>query len=354
MNKLPKKCTFAHHRILDSGTFVSSFPPQVESYKANNIHILNTPVPSFGNFHMQTSDACHKGFAIFDHTERQNTVILNPSWLTSLSCESPHDFNVKTIEATANINFPINLCPKGSLLDYGATMQTLAFTLDKEKSDIFCICNPESKGKSNNVDFSSCDGLPQCEQIWSGNRLEIQSEFHEDTEEIDALLSSDEELNSTGHSPEDDASSNCLYEAEKNDGIRKRKFQIVALEEEGDASVGLGKADFINKDSRNSNIWGLKRKVCLKRQLSRKDPSVNILEQVCMGMNDYSSSSESSGIFREPLDPTKRVKIKANIRLLKNVIPGGNDLDTETVLSRAVQYVKCLEQRLQALERGES
>ena len=361
-----------HHKVFDvdqnmgthltgSGTFFSFLMPLVERYHANNsINSINESLPpKFEKFDMQTSNACHKGFVVFDHTETKNTVICHPSWLNDCTCESSlgpeinqigkcflnegKDFNQQIKEAMPSFHFSSALQPNLSrsisddIVQDSTTMRTsLAFKSNRGKCDIGRYHNVQTKNESE-ISFSSGNG--------------ILNQFHEDTEEIDALLSSDEELNSTGHSPEDDASSNCLYEAEKNDGIRKRKFRIVPLEEEDDASVGLGKADLINKDTRNSNIWGLKRKVSLKSQLSRKDPSVNILEQVYMGMNDYSSSS---GTFGESLDPTKRVKIKANIRLLKNVIPGGNDLDTETVLSRAVQYVKCLEQRLQALERGGS
>ena len=73
-----------------SGTVFSLFMPLVERCQANNsIHSMNESLPpEFAKFDMQTSNACHKDFVVFDHTETKNTVILHPSWLNNCTCES--------------------------------------------------------------------------------------------------------------------------------------------------------------------------------------------------------------------------------------------------------------------------
>jgi hypothetical protein len=68
-------------------------------------------------------------------------------------------------------------------------------------------------------------------------------------------------------------------------------------------------------------------------------------------MNPCSSWSEnSSGTLEGPtMDPIKRTKIKTNINQLRNVIPGGNGLDTVGLLTQTVEYVMLLEGRLRDL-----
>ena len=80
---------------------------------------------------------------------------------------------------------------------------------------------------------------------------------------------------------------------------------------------------------------------------------LSLLNQVCIGMKICSSSSEKSlgtlgGLI---IDPIKRTMIESCVNQLRNVIPGGNGLDTVEVLTRTVQYVMCLEGRLRDLEK---
>ena len=43
--------------------------------------------------------------------------------------------------------------------------------------------------------------------------------------------------------------------------------------------------------------------------------------------------------------------IESCVNQLRNVIPGGNGLDTVEVLTRTVQYVMCMEGRMRDLEK---
>ena len=115
------------------------------------------------------------------------------------------------------------------------TMQTnLAFKLNRRKCDIGEYHNVQTKYESE-ISLSSGNG--------------ILNQFHEDTEEINALLSSDDDLGSTGHSPTD-ASSYRYNEGEvKHEGDsligKKRNLENMSSEENDDADS--------NETSRSQN-----------------------------------------------------------------------------------------------------
>ena len=237
--------------LTGSGTFFSLFMPLVERYQANNsINSMNESLPlppKFEKFDMQTSNACHKDFVVFDHTDTKNTVILHPSWLNNCTCESSlgpesnligkcflnevKDFNQQVKEAMPSFHFSSALRPNLSRLNTddivqdSTTMRTnLAFMLNRGKCDIGHYHNVQTKDESE-ISLSSGNG--------------ILNQFHEDTEEIDALLSSDDDLGSTGHSPTD-ASSYRYNEGEvKHEGDSligiKRNLENMSSEENDDA-----------------------------------------------------------------------------------------------------------------------
>ena len=249
-----------HHKVFDvdqnmgthltgSGTFFSLFMPLVERYQANDsINSINESLPpKFEKFDMQTSNACHKGFVVFDHTETKNTVICHPSWLNDCTCESSlgpeinqigkcflnegKDFNQQIKEAMPSFHFSSALRPNLSrsisddIVQDSTTMRTsLAFKSNRGKCDIGRYHNVQTKNESE-ISFSSGNG--------------ILNQFHEDTEEIDALLSSDDDLSSTGNSPTD-ASSYQYKEGEvKHEGDSiigiKRSLENMSSEENDDA-----------------------------------------------------------------------------------------------------------------------
>jgi hypothetical protein len=228
-----------------SGTFISLFAPSFENHQTTTTHGTNESIlPNVEKFDMQTSDACHKRFVIFDHNVTKNTVIVHPSWLNNHPCESALEpkidqsvssfldegFNQLVKEAMPSFFcFSPDLQPNKSMLNNGdivqgnTTMGTNGgFTSSREKYNIA----PYHTKSTGEVGFSQVG--------------RISSEFHEDTEEIDVLLNSDDELSSTGHSPSD-ASSNYYHASEiqhKGNSCvigMKRKLENMSPEENDDA-----------------------------------------------------------------------------------------------------------------------
>ncbi|KAI5069862.1 hypothetical protein GOP47_0016163 [Adiantum capillus-veneris] len=138
-------------------------------------------------------------------------------------------------------------------------------------------------------------------------RTEVAAEselMQENTEDLDALLSSDEDedddVRSTGHSPDESlgkeaGEEEAEEEAEQNPCKRRRMF------DEYEGELGLNK------------------------------------KANCGNECDNAQSS-------------RRLKIKKTVKALRRMIPGGGLLDTAFVLDRTIMYVKTLRDRVNQLE----
>lgn len=355
---LPSAPKFEHAKPQSPGECTGATLIEPESFMALNIidrgdakacaggHSPDAPIPPFGKLKMLMSEACHKNYVIFDHSKGKNTVILHPSWLNSppyYSSPQPcfareakyfvdglQAYNYKSIEAfrsaaglsTVGLEVPM----------YGETFAMQVQQKMASSNEARCsLVDFMNSGHAQNLkkDIRKAGFLSDIEE-------ESHDEFHENTEEIDALLSSDDELSSTGHSPSD-AYSNCLSEP-KNGHVskvigKKRKLGYSTLDEVDDADSGPGKLKLDH--------------TFLNSERVEKSSTVN---DVSAEKSEYESKQSSGTFGRGPVDSSKRIRLKNNVQQLRNVAPDGDCLDTAGVLGRTIHYVKCLQSRLRDLE----
>ncbi|KAL2892891.1 hypothetical protein RDABS01_008800 [Bienertia sinuspersici] len=160
------------------------------------------------------------------------------------------------------------------------------------------------------------------------------SEMHEDTEDIDALLSSDDEDNysdddeetSTGRSPSWDDENEDLDEVASSAGPSKR--QKLSDNDYEVPSVTYGASSLKPK-----------------RSLEYEDDA----ESSCAGNEPMKcgNSCTLSGSKRE-----RKEKIREAVSILQTILPGGDGKDAVVVLDEAINYLKTL--RLKAKSLGVS
>ncbi|MCO5599245.1 hypothetical protein L7F22_053346 [Adiantum nelumboides] len=334
-----------------------------EAKVAADGHSLN---PAFETMKMQTSDVCHKNFVIFDYCKGQNTVILHPSWLQSLPhqslvepgplwevnrfLDSYEDFNSKCGKAMFGFHSHEALTP------------VLRPVLEVQPKS----CNMQNCGL---IDVPTYEALNLKKQALEINTHvdegeSLSSDFHENTEEINALLSSDDEL-STGYSPSDGASySETMKSSCADIASRKRQREEFAVEEVDDADSASGKlvqdhSPLVIRGSESSNslqVLSNSNPKAIRSDVGRSyPPSKNIISYVseqASANHRQHAASQSPGMFGELGlgDCSKRIKMKSNVQQLRNVIPGGKFLDTAGLLGRTIHYVKCLQNKQRGLD----
>ncbi|KAI5076820.1 hypothetical protein GOP47_0008885 [Adiantum capillus-veneris] len=332
------------------------------------------PTPTVGTMKMQTSNVCHKNFVIVDRCEGQSTVILHPSWLQGVphlslveparmqevNCflDSLQMFDSKSIDAMhgfhsyqASPAFGVARVPALELQQKLSNMQ-----------------------KSGIIDVASCEAHNLMKQVMrtsahSHERESLSSDFHENTEEINALLSSDDELSSTGHSPSDGVLYGCsetMNDLSTSIVGKKRKLDVSAVDEVDDADSAFSKLAPDNTPF-NVRMFGSSNSLQSPIKSNHKSFGSGVARCNASGKNiecltcdvaehleGYQLLPQSSGsphmLEGGLMDSSKRLKIKGNVQQLRNVIPGGNYLDTAGVLGRTIHYVKCLQSRLRGLE----
>lgn len=168
------------------------------------------------------------------------------------------------------------------------------------------------------------------------NDIDVQSEMHEDTEELNALLysddesSEDDEVTSTGHSP-----------STMTDFDRRNWFD--GSNEEVASSGGTTK-----KRKLFDGAWDDKP--------SMKDTATSVKPYESSQLEDDAESScanNKSPELREfdSLSSSKRMKrekIRETIGILQNIIPGGEGKDAVVVLDEAIQYLNSLKVKAKA------
>ncbi|KAE8659253.1 hypothetical protein F3Y22_tig00116964pilonHSYRG00457 [Hibiscus syriacus] len=172
---------------------------------------------------------------------------------------------------------------------------------------------------------------PISTDIFDENGTELQSEMHEDTDELNALLYSDDdseyteddEVTSTGHSPstmtaqdEQYFEGSCEEVASSTRLTKKRKL----LDGSNDYSPLL--MDTANSWNPNKN---------LKYEDDAESSCAN-------GQNPRSGDMDSSPGNKR----TRKDKIRETVRVLRSIIPGGEGKDAVVVLDEAIEYLKSL------------
>eukprot|EP01018_Ginkgo_biloba_P005739 Gb_01508 [translate_table: standard] len=328
---------------------------------------------------MQLSETCQKRFIMFDQTGSRGRIIFHPNQFSTLLpnyAKAKEGMNAQNMdsEEVMRLKVPVAVSSVDWDASYPACREamTSAFAaLQKMRADRlnsvplgnfgneFVACSAEESASR-----VSCNGLSQA------NTGDSQSQLHEDTEDLEALLNSEDEESSTGHSPSDVSGNNDYTPIEEDStditsGIRAKRRRIE--KEDGEEEV-------------NSMLASIKDSV-VKAEISDECrlPDVSVVDtsswdpevqpEQCNDVKDdeynanlfYGSSflNGSEGSANEQMwtckcnlgsaKKLKKEKIKKTVRLLRSMIPGGDCMDTAIVLDEAIQCVKLLQVKVKKL-----
>ncbi|KAK7301128.1 hypothetical protein RJT34_11989 [Clitoria ternatea] len=181
---------------------------------------------------------------------------------------------------------------------------------------------------------------------------DIESEMHEDTEEINALLYSDsdgystededDEVTSTGHSP----STMTAHDNNQEDSDR-----VIVVEEVASSLGGeMRKRKLLDgKVNHDDNMQFMDTASSINRKRHRPFEVEDDAESRCSSGGNYTQGSGELGSFSRHKKMRKE-KIQDVLSILQCIVPGGKDKDPIDLLDEAIHCLKSL--KLKARELG--
>jgi hypothetical protein len=170
-----------------------------------------------------------------------------------------------------------------------------------------------------------------------------ESEMHEDSEEIDALLYSD---------------SDDYYMIEEEPNIRQSPVIFVTGEEVASTTTHAKKRR-LGIDLDASLIDTATSAKCCDHNSSINHLDCSDAESSCVGGGEGRKTMEGEGEERENEESSeksdcidmnlKRKKIQETVCLLRRIIPGGKGKDAATILDEAISYLKSLKLKAKVL-----
>lgn len=229
------------------------------------------------------------------------------------------------------------------------------------------------------------DAIPvSCDVLSKGNSGDSQTQLRENTADLDALLSSDEEESSTGqesstgHSPSEYSGNKKACTNVRNDtsaGISAKKTgtnQQEHKEEEADFGPAIIE-ESVGESSINDNCFlfdnsllvtptqevDIQTKNC-KNANENECNKKNICALSAVSMLTEGSTKNSALRCRQShkslsgksasAKKSKKERIKGMVQLLRNIISGEDYMDTAVVLNKTIRYVKSLQVKVNRLE----
>lgn len=345
---------------------------------------------------LDSSATCQKRFILFDQAGSRGRIIFHPSQFSMMlpnSTISKTQINPNSMvsEEIMKLEVPV----EGKYSDwetlsppYNETLLVSAFAaLQKVREDRFNSLSPATFGNEfihysaegeESTGRVSYDGASQAK---SGSS---HSQFHEDTEDLEALLCSDDEESSTGHSPSEVTGNNghLSIEEDNNDvtsGIpaKRRRIDVMANGEQAVDYIPASIEEFDNISITNekyqspdisvvdTSSWDMDNQPKFSADIYDDNYSHNLLcGYSCHGIHGEYSSKGSGDEHMQSVKcllghsgsakNSRKGKIKRTVRLLKSIIPGGDCMDTAIVLDEAIQYVRLLQQKVKKLEANQN
>lgn len=289
-------------------------------------------------FEVHLSETCQRRFVMFDQSGSKKRMIFHPSMV--------HEFPFLLHSPLTITNSKEPTHVKRSRIVSGQLRDVLGSTLlpPKDAASLDTILPPGWRSSLlPSRDEDTFQGFFSTVAEGSSRERATDCLSKENTEDLDALLWSGDEMSSEGHSPSDltwsDADSPFSACIDK-----KRK---AGLEAETDSTATSG--------------YSTPNKVlcCNIQQLGRGRGSG--YGKAGFTISDLSSADEGSSIgstnyWRQQKEahkrPIKKRKdtIHSTLQLLRSIIPGGESMDTAHVLGEAVQYLKNLRGEVERLE----
>ncbi|KAJ8762534.1 hypothetical protein K2173_007973 [Erythroxylum novogranatense] len=201
--------------------------------------------------------------------------------------------------------------------------------------------NPNGPCKFRMDDLEAKESLkPTSTYEFGGNKEhDVETEMHEDTEELNALLYSDDdtddngddEVTSTGHSPSTMTSHDKHHWAEEST-------------EEVASSDGSTKKRKLYKGC-NGYMPSLMDTASSARAI-RSCEYEDDAESRCVNGNTASASEMASKFNNKKM---RKERIRDTVSMLQNIIPGGKGKDPIVVLDEAIHYLKSLKHKANAM-----
>lgn len=341
---------------------------------------------------LDSSATCQKRFIMFDQTGSRGRIIFHPSQFSMMlpnSTTSKAQINANSMvsEEIMKLEVPV----EGKYSDwetlsapYNETLVVSAFAaLQKMREDRwnslspvnfgneFIHCSAEGEESTSRVSYY---GVSQAK---SGSS---HSQFHEDTEDLEALLCSDDEESSTGHSPSEVTGNNGHMSTEEDNtdvtsGVpsKRRRIDVMA---NGEQEVDYIPASIKESDNRSmtnekyclpdisvvdTSSWDMGNQLKFSADIYDDHYNESLLcGYSCHGIHgDYSSKGSGNEQMQSvkcllghsgSAKNSRKGKIKRTVKLLKSIIPGGDCMDTAIVLDEAIQYLRLLQQKVKKLE----
>lgn len=192
-----------------------------------------------------------------------------------------------------------------------------------------------------NTDHNNHFGPLSVERIHENPETDVQSEMQEDTEELNALLYSDDDTDySDGDDDDDEVTSTGHSPSTMTDHERR------GLSEESNEEIA-------------SSIWPVKRRKTSggdNNQLpSLMDTATSYLNQSIGSEDDAKSSSADGKKYAYGLasisgdKKIKRERIRETVNILQSIVPGGKEKNAIVILDEAINYLKSLKRKAEAL-----
>lgn len=330
---------------------------------------------------VQYSEACSKRFIIFDQTGSGVRVIVHPSLVYEFpnllpdSAKGLDKINVHNRvpekESISQMPSVFNSTDRGTgLLAYREHMIP-AFTalqgIRKRRGfsaeaagDGFAACTRQEETGSQ----MSCNG---------SSNGGYQSQSHEDTRDLEALLGSDEEEDdSTGHTPSE-AITNYQVSGSQDDAhisnfipTKKRRCEYVEFREQEVDFIpsAIQEKEVLNGKCNSDGVCfppvttqesGIQLECCNTVKVSDYRDEL-FCDYSTDNMTGNGSSNNSSVNVGQPSSSRKlrKEKMKKAIDLLRSMVPEGHSMDTAVVLDVASQYLKSLQLKVKRLEANQN
>lgn len=341
------------------------------------------------NFDVQLSEVCQRRFVMFDHCGSKRRMIFHPAMMNEFSALLPSSLQTKV---THDLGPPLEQCGIGKVTNLARSSLPACISAPRAPSPYYgphhsnaMPTRPAMESLSSASD--NCGTPLLADGAYVGAKIELNdldgspelSCFsHENTEDLEALLSSDEdEVSSTGHSPSDLTRNNpllsfpCNPEAYTMCSSKRRKREFEAHMDDDTCSTATSGNKMCKELSSpkmgiaDTSPTHIKKgpdfhDAALLRPMGYDLRTLNILFP-----DEVSSSSSANNQGRRKRLPTslrqapqgqhtteqsRKEKIKNILRLLRGIIPGGETMDTAFVLDEAIQYVRTLQSEVQKLQ----
>lgn len=326
------------------------FPKHELSSDGVICHNLKPCHPQSDTFEVQLSETCQRRFVMFDHSGSKNRIIFHPSLVNEFPTllQSPHNtgncWEPKQDVSTRAVGYLKETLISPPLSgDYPAFDTILppgwrSALLTNREEDLFRA----SDGAD--VEGYNQSRIPDCLS-------------RENSEDLEALLWSDDEMSSTGHSPSDLTRSNThSSSANGSSGYsacygKKRKAGKEA-DTESTATSGnpTSKKVFCSNSELLGRGSGYGKEGLTVFDLSFADEASSSGSTNNQRQHELQCSAPEQSVKRK----TRKEKLQSTLHILRSIIPGGETMDTALVLDEAVQFVKNLQVEVQKLEAKKS